>query len=66
MNKEHNTENGGDCWCEPKIIIIGDNRIFVHEDLATAPICEIGKEQDNFKVCAFSAVANYLKTKESQ
>lgn len=31
--KEHNTENGADCWCEPKIIVEGDSRIFVHQNI---------------------------------
>lgn len=29
--REHNTDNGIDCWCEPQIIIEGENRIFVHQ-----------------------------------
>lgn len=29
--KEHNIDNGADCWCEPQIIVVGDNRIFVHQ-----------------------------------
>lgn len=30
--KEHNTENGIDCWCEPKVIEEGESRIFVHNE----------------------------------
>lgn len=32
MDSEHNIDNGADCWCEPKIIIEGENRIFVHKE----------------------------------
>jgi hypothetical protein len=28
--REHNTENEGDCWCEPSVIKEGDTNIYVH------------------------------------
>ena len=38
-SKIHNTEKGGDCWCEPRILDIGEDkagkpaRVFVHENI---------------------------------
>jgi len=35
----HETEKGGDCWCEPKVLDIGVDkdgnpaRVFVHENI---------------------------------
>ena len=33
MNKEHDTDSEGECWCEPEVIIIDGNKVYIHRDL---------------------------------
>ena len=30
MARQHNIDNGADCWCEPRIDVVGEDRIFIH------------------------------------